>query len=150
MRKTRFYYLIEELDIDGDKQADGFLVSQYKLDKYKNKIFTKNKYITFEDFKNYAQQIKLKNSGGNPPNQVITMTVDEYNKLMQSKKQQETQVVTMTKEEFSNLMNNKSTNPPHIAVQGQQGTSFVSNVGSGIGLGLGFGLGNGLMESIFG
>ena len=35
------YYIIEELDIDGDSNPDGFLISQYKLDKQNNKIFTK-------------------------------------------------------------------------------------------------------------
>ena len=31
------YYLIEPIDIDGDKNPDGFLVSQYRIDKNGNK-----------------------------------------------------------------------------------------------------------------
>ncbi len=45
------YYLIEPIDIDGDKNPDGFLVSQYRIDKNGNKIFLKNKYITYKLFK---------------------------------------------------------------------------------------------------
>ena len=50
------YYIVEPIDIDGDKNNDGFLVSQYKFDKYNNKIFLKNKYITFSKFNSYIKK----------------------------------------------------------------------------------------------
>jgi len=80
MVKTRFYYLIEELDIDGDKQTDGFLISQYKLDRYKNKIFTKNKYVTFKDFKSYIAKFNENKIGGHSyPNYHYNNHNNNYN-----------------------------------------------------------------------
>jgi len=154
MVKTRFYYLIEELDIDGDKQSDGFLISQYKLDRYKNKIFTKNKYVTFKDFKSYIQKFNTnKTTGG------------FFNNHQNN--HQNNQIVTMTKQELNNLLNNQYKHhnynnnqyPPYITVQGNHGyqgyhghghgNTFFDNVASGFGLGIGFGLGDGLMEGFF-
>jgi len=60
--KNGLYYIIEPIDIDGDINSDGFLISQYKIDKNNNKIFTKNRYMTFELFKKKMNQIK---KGGN-------------------------------------------------------------------------------------
>jgi hypothetical protein len=62
--KNGFYYIIEPIDIDGDINPDGFLISQYKIDKNNNKIFTKNRYMTFELFKKKMNQMK---KGGNQP-----------------------------------------------------------------------------------
>ena len=36
MVNKKFYYLIEDIDIDGDTKPDGFLITKYKIDK-KNK-----------------------------------------------------------------------------------------------------------------
>ncbi len=62
--KNGFYYIIEPIDIDGDINPDGFLISQYKIDRNNNKIFTKNRYMTFELFKKKMNQMK---KGGNQP-----------------------------------------------------------------------------------
>ena len=61
MKQHKFYYIIEEIDINGDKQSDGFLISQYKLDKQNNKIFTKNKYVTYEKFRSVMNKYKKVN-----------------------------------------------------------------------------------------
>lgn len=155
MVKTRFYYLIEELDIDGDKQSDGFLISQYKLDRYKNKIFTKNKYVTFKDFKSYIATFNKNKIGGYSYN-------NHHNN---------NQIVTMTKTELNNLLNNqyKQPNynhnqyhyqhPPYVTVQGNHGyhghqghhgNGFFDNLTSGLGLGAGFSIGDGMMDGLFG
>ena len=48
----KFYYLIESLDINGDKNPDGFLITKYKINKKNNdKIFLVSKYVTFKNFK---------------------------------------------------------------------------------------------------
>jgi len=155
MVKTRFYYLIEELDIDGDKQSDGFLISQYKLDRYKNKIFTKNKYVTFKDFKSYIQKFNENKTGGffnnyknNNNNQIVTMTMEEYNNLRNN----------------PNQINNNNQYPPRIVIvdnnshqghqghqgyHGQQSNSFLGNFTSGLGLGAGWSLGDSAMDAFF-
>lgn len=160
MKQRKYYYLIEQLDIDGDKQSDGFLISQYKIDKHNNKIFTKNKYVTFKDFKHYAHKFitKSKKKGG-----------------LMKPNQQDFQVVYMNKEEFNNYMNNVNNMnkyppqhqhqyqyqqpypyqyPPAITVQGTQQSSFASNftsgLGGGLGVGIGAAVGDSLMEGLFG
>ena len=80
------YYIVEPLDIDGDSNPDGFLVSQYKLDRNNNKIFLNNKYVTFAKFNSY-----IKKKGGGKKN-------NNNNK----------DIVVLTNEQFNNLMNNKS------------------------------------------
>ncbi len=164
MKQRKYYYLIEQLDIDGDKQSDGFLISQYKIDKHNNKIFTKNKYVTFKAFKHYAHKFitKSKKKGG-----------------LMKPNQQDFQVVYMNKEEFNNYMNNVNNMnkyppqhqhqhqhqyqyqqpypyqyPPAITVQGTQQSSFASNftsgLGGGLGVGIGAAVGDSLMEGLFG
>jgi len=64
VKKQKLYYIIEQLDIDGDKNPDGFLISQYKLDKHFNKIFIKNKYVTFEFAKKKIQNFQSSNKIG--------------------------------------------------------------------------------------
>ena len=148
MKQRKYYYLIEQLDIDGDKQSDGFLISQYKIDKHNNKIFTKNKYVTFKDFKHYAHKFitKSKKKGG-----------------LMKPNQQDFQVVYMNKEEFNNYMNKYPPQyqqpypyqyPPAITVQGTQQSSFASNftsgLGGGLGVGIGAAVGDSLMDGLFG
>ena len=55
----KLFYIIEPIDVDGDKNPDGFLASQYRIDKYGNKIFLKNKYITVAAF-----NTRLNKNGG--------------------------------------------------------------------------------------
>jgi len=177
MSKRKFYYIIEELDIDGDKQADGFLISQYRLDKQNNKIFTKNKYTTFKDFNNYVRKNKgkLEKKGGQKSVGQL-LPVQNNNDL-----------VFLTKEQYNNFMNMKQTNqfphqhyndryrqqhypsnypsnypsyypshyqqhshqhPPPVMVQGSGG--FMSNLTSGIGIGAGVSIGDSLMDGFMG
>lgn len=59
--KKKFYYLIEEIDIDGDKNYDGFIITKYKINhKTMDKIFMKTKYVTIKDFQKKALEIRLK------------------------------------------------------------------------------------------
>ena len=60
------FKLIEELDIDGDKNPDGFLINLCTLDKNNNIIYLKSKYITFADYN------KIK-KGGNGNSVKITI-----------------------------------------------------------------------------
>ena len=46
----KYFKLIEELDIDGDKNPDGFLINLCTLDSNKNIIYLKSKYMTFEEY----------------------------------------------------------------------------------------------------
>jgi len=67
-KRKNVYYLLEPIDIDGDNNHDGILISKYKLDKNFNKIFIKNKFITFKDFnqhmKKFKSHINKKEKGG--------------------------------------------------------------------------------------
>jgi len=145
MKKNKYYYLVEPLDIDGDKNSDGFLISQYYITRNNHKIFTQNKYLTFKDFNIYVKNFKhkslLKFKGGQ----------------LQPQQQQQQQVVVMTPQEYNLYMNNKNQQiqqqPPHVIVNGNQpsfGNSFVSGLGSGVGVGIGFSVTDSIMDSIFG
>lgn len=60
MRK-KFYYLIEDIDINGDNNADGFIITKYKINsKTNDKIFLRTKYVSIEDFQKKALAIRLK------------------------------------------------------------------------------------------
>jgi hypothetical protein len=152
MRKTKFYYLVEPIDIDGDKNDDGFLISQYKIGKDNHKNFTKNKYLTFKDFKKYMEDFKHKSliryKGGSG-----------YHQYPHPHPQQQQQVVMMTPAEYNNYMNNMKYNyhnqpPPQFLVQNKSHSSFGSNfmngLGGGIGAGIGFGVADAAMEGLFG
>ena len=84
------YYLIEPIDIDGDKNPDGFLISQYRIDKNGNKIFLKNKYITYKLFK---EKIKSKSKSGGrivnnnlpPQPKIVYVNENGYNMNMNNK-----------------------------------------------------------------
>lgn len=138
MKKIKFYYLVEPIDIDGDKNSDGFLISQYKLTKNNHKIFTKNRYMTFKDFEIYIKDFKhkslMKFKGGYyqyPPNQQIAM---------------------MNNNGYNNYMNNYGYPPPYMIVRDDNngngfGSNFMRGLGNGIGAGMGFGLMDGLFDS---
>jgi hypothetical protein len=84
------YYLIEPIDIDGDKNPDGFLVSQYRIAKNGNKIFLKNKYVTYDKLKIYADKAaKLKKGGIRVPQQIpnnmVVLTPEQYNQMLNAK-----------------------------------------------------------------
>ena len=104
----KYFKLIEELDIDGDKNPDGFLINLCTLDK-NNIIYLKSKYLTFVEY----NKLKLKKKGGsensnniiiyrsmlikNPdiiniftsanPNRTIIIVNDDDKKLLPEKKE---------------------------------------------------------------
>ena len=89
MKAKKLFYIIEPIDVDNDKIPDGFLASQYRIDKYGNKIFTKNKYITFADFKSRINKKKggIKVPASKPKliknnNDVIVMSKTDFNNYM--------------------------------------------------------------------
>jgi hypothetical protein len=89
-KASKLFYIIEPIDIDGDKNPDGFLASQYKIDKYGNRIYLKNKYITFENLKQniiIAQQFKIGGANKKSKSNMIYMTTEEYNKFINSHQQ---------------------------------------------------------------
>lgn len=61
----KYFKLIEELDIDGDKNPDGFLINLCTLDKNNNIIYLKSKYMTFNKY------IKNKKWGSDNNNNII-------------------------------------------------------------------------------
>jgi len=147
MKKTKFYYLIEPLDIDGDKNNDGFLISQYKITKNNHKIFTKNKYMTFKAFNEFIKDFKhksaLKFKGGNnviPPQnqQIIVMTPEQYNNFMNSK---------------GNIQNNNQIQtqqtPTVIVRETEQKSSFGSSIAQGFGFGAGFSFSDNAVDALF-
>ena len=87
MKAKKLFYIIEPIDVDNDKIPDGFLASQYRIDKYGNKIFTKNKYITFTDLKS---RINIKKGGisfkptinNNENKEVVQITKEQFNQYM--------------------------------------------------------------------
>ena len=162
MKAKKLFYIIEPIDVDGDKIPDGFLASQYRIDKYGNKIFTKNKYITYSAFKS-----KLAKKGG------IKKALNSANpKLINNNND----VVVMSKADFNKFMNQNAYNqqyphnpnnpypqypqyPPGVLVNngdnnnnnGNQNT-FMGNManaaGQGFGAGFGFAAGDALFDGI--
>ena len=131
MRKTKLYYIIEEIDIDGDKNNDGMLISQYRLDKYGDKIFLKNKYVSFNDYYKHVKNLK---KGG----QIQNMNIDTNPKL-----------IVLTNEQFNALMNNHNkTQPLLLLVVVSNNGTFVEKLGVAAILGAGATAGNMLVESI--
>jgi hypothetical protein len=154
----KVFYIIEPIDVDGDKVPDGFLASQYRIDKYGNKIFLKNKFITFANFKS-----RINKKGGAQRNHPIKLKPNNNN------------VIVMSKEEYNNFMNQNAYNqqyphqpnnqypqypqyPPGVLVNnGQNGNgngqnTFMGNVanaaGQGVGLGFGFAAGDALFDGV--
>ena len=128
--KKRFY-LLEPLDIDGDKNPDGFLVSQYRIDKYGNKIFLKNKYVRYEILKTFN-----KNTGGAA--------------RRRSAKTNAPKMIALTQEQFNALMNSKQPNineQPRFIINGSNPT-FMSSLGNGSGTGFGLGVGASIGDAV--
>jgi hypothetical protein len=161
------YYIIEPLDINGDKNPDGFLISQYRLDKYGNKIFLKNKYVTYE----LAKKLLIKKGGYSssimkhkpkyvPQQKMIMMTEAEYNVFMNNKSHINHPHFNHThinQPHFNNPHFNQphinhphfnhthNQYPPEIIVRNKNGT-FGENFGEGLGLGMGLGIGFNITE----
>jgi len=63
---SKFYYLIEDLDITNDNIADGILVRQFKIDNKKDMfIYTKNNYISKEVLEKIINDILKSNTKTN-------------------------------------------------------------------------------------
>lgn len=148
IKKTKFYYLIEPLDIDGDKNHDGFLISQYKITKNNHKIFTKNKYMTFKAFNEFIKDFKhkslLKFKGGNNaiPQQnqkIIVMSNEEYNNYMNNRGNNQN----------NNQIQNNQTPPPVIIRETEQRSSFGSSIAQGFGFGAGFSFADNAVDALF-
>jgi len=166
------YYLIEPIDIDGDKNPDGFLVSQYRIDKKGNKIFLKNKYITYKLFK---EKIKSKTGGKNnvknipPQSNVVYVNEKGYNANMNTKYYpNHNQPYRSNSQEYPYNPHQNPYNPhqnpynphqnpynPHQnpynqpQVMVRDNNSFGGNLMSGVGLGLGFSFGSNVMNEFF-
>jgi len=128
--KKRFY-LLEPLDIDGDKNPDGFLVSQYRIDKYGNKIFLKNKYVRYEILKTFN-----KNKGGAARRRSANTNAPK--------------MIALTQEQFNALMNSKQPNineQPRVIINGSNPT-FMSSLGNGLGTGFGLGVGASIGDAV--
>jgi|688.fasta_scaffold742125_2 hypothetical protein len=100
------YYIVEPLDIDGDKNPDGFLISQYRIDRNGNKIFLKNKYATYESVKLFYKN-KRGGVGNNITQKTVTLTEEQFNELMNNKQQQyqqQPEVVIRNTEHFTDSM----------------------------------------------
>jgi hypothetical protein len=172
MKQRKFYYIIEEIDINGDKQSDGFLISQYKIDKQNNKIFTKNKYVTYEKFKSVMQKY---NKGGfakpilpNNNNEVVFITKEQFNEYMNNKDFNKVQSRRHYNSynsydddyhyhgrHYNNGYHHNrhyppqsyQSHPPHVAVQGSGG--FMSNFVAGAGIGAGASVADHAIDGLF-
>lgn len=168
MKSKKVFYIIEPIDIDGDKIHDGFLASQYRIDKYGNKIFLKNKYISFADFNSKINKnggakkrvkipkVKLQKNNNN----LIVMTKDEYNNFMNqnayyqqypnNQYNQYPQYPQNPPKVLINSGNNIPYNPNNQYNQyNGNDNSFMGNMTSGLGLGVGLGFGMEAGESLF-
>jgi hypothetical protein len=176
MDYKKVYYIIEPIDIDGDNNPDGFLASQYRIDKYGNRIYLKNKYITFKALhKNMilAQKFKKGGIGKIKPkttpkkrtastNKIIVMTQEEYNKYMNKplqppqyqqqhpqQQQQQYQQQQYQQQQYQQYQQYQQ-QPPNVLInQGSGGNSFMGNVQTGLGLGIGLGVGEVMVEGLF-
>jgi hypothetical protein len=157
------YYIIEPLDIDGDSNPDGILISQYKLDKYNNKIFLKNKYITFLKLNNFIKK------GGDSDYHSNKRHHQHYPYHPEQKQN----IIVLKPEEYNAYMNNKIPpqqllNNPHILQHHNQhqyhnqyqqqpiilrdnhSNSFGNSFMSGVGGGAGFGISTAIIDALFG
>ena len=161
MKAKRVFYIIEEIDVDGDNIPDGFLASQYRIDKYGNKIFLKNKYITFADLKSRVKSkggAKSKSKSKLEPNNsnVVVMTKDEYNRFMnqnafnQQYPNQPYPYQPYPNQPYPNQQYQQY--PPNVLVNnGNNGnnSSFMTNLGNNFAYGAGAGVGLAAGDALF-
>lgn len=156
------YYIIEPLDIDGDSNPDGFLVSQYKLDKFNNKIFLKNKYITYSKLNNYIKKggnssysYKKNHHNNNHHNNqnMIVLTPEQYNAFMNNKNPQQYPFQHQNQHQNHNYQQQHQYShqyPPPVMIRNNHSGSFGSSLTSGFGIGIGAAAGSTLFDSIAG
>ena len=166
MNAKKLFYIIEPIDVDNDKIPDGFLASQYRIDKYGNKIFTKNKYITFANFKSrinkkggsslYHSKPLLKNN-----KEVVQISKEEYIQFMNLKLkpgQLPPDVLINNGPQYPQYHHNGHPQyphnygppnyPPNGHNTGNTGNTFMDNVGYGVGAGVGLAAGDALFDGI--
>lgn len=109
MPKKNYYYLVQHLDIDGDKNPDGFLITKYKIDKNNNRIFLKSKYVNTlllnKVVDKFQKKLSKKMKGGADSK---VNNLDEINQLKEKIKQLELNVQhqKMQKNLQANMKNN--------------------------------------------
>ncbi len=168
MVNKKFYYLIEDIDIDGDTKPDGFLITKYKIDKKnKDKIFLKSKYVSFQNFKKKLNKIKKTLKGGddfmdfgennhhkkhhqNHPHNYNNYPPN-YHPNQKYPPHVYNNVPYMNNREFNNYMNNNNNYPnqPQVMVayhRPDMGTAFMEGLGGGLGAGIGLGIMDGLFD----
>ena len=143
------YYIIEPLDIDGDTNPDGFLVSQYKLDRNNNKIFLKNKYITFSKLNNYIIKKGGKSkskSKANENDKLIVLTPEQFNQFMNNKIQSNNpqQYPQQYPQQFPQQY------PPQVMVRDNNSGSLGNTVASGVAIGFSASAGHAIFDAMFG
>ena len=165
MKAKKLFYIIEPIDVDGDKIHDGFLASQYRIDKFGNKIFLKNKYITFANFKLRLNKKKggitsnsFKPMLNNNNKEVVQISKEEYIQFMNQKLKpgQYPPDVLINNGQYNGHYNGhhgpyNGHNGPYNAHNGNQNT-FMGNManaaGQGVGLGVGFAAGDALFDGV--
>ncbi len=109
MPKKNYYYLVQHLDIDGDKNPDGFLITKYKIDKNNNRIFLKSKYVNTlllnKVVDKFQKKLSKKIKGGADSK---VNNLDEINQLKEKIKQLELSVEKekLQKNRQANMKNN--------------------------------------------
>ena len=161
--KKGFYYLIEDLDIDGDYNSDGFIITKYKINQKTNdKIFIKTKYVTFENFKKIMQ--KNNKHGGNIfknglfPTKIHDMVPQGYQggyrrgypqgypQGYQQGYPQGYPPHNIGYTNGTNFMNNQ--NPDRITIASDK-PAFFDHVKAGFGTGLGWAAADNIVDSVF-
>jgi hypothetical protein len=176
MVNKKFYYLIEDIDIDGDTNPDGFLITKYKIDKKnKDKIFLKSKYVSFQNFKKKLNKIKKTLKGGddfmdfgdnnhkkhphNHPHNYNNYQNHHHNHRGYNNfppPHAYNNVPFMNNNEFNNYMNNNkypnqynAQNQPQVIVahhNRDMGTALAEGFSGGLGAGLGLGIMDGIFD----
>ena len=133
---TKYYYIIEGIDIDGDKNEDGFIISRYKIDKNGNKIFIKTKYLTFDELKLISNKVKFMSGGvvnnNKQQQQLIVLTQGQLNQLLQKNQNQ-----------------NQQQPPQYVVANNDNSPSFMGKIGDGFAYGLGFNASDAVFDAIF-
>jgi len=152
--KKRFY-LIEPLDIDGDKNPDGFLISQYRIDKHGNKIFLKNKYVTYEYLKTLKKKNKIggrMNGNFNGNGNVRIMSDQEYMDYLNYKNQKRQYQQPYSRQYSQQYQQPYYQQPPEIVIRNTE--NFTDSMKRGFGAGLGMEaaefVGSGITNLLFG
>lgn len=141
----KFYYLIEDIDIDGDKNSDGFLITKYKIDKKTlDKIFIKSKYVSFEKYK----KIIKKNKGGDNSHYYHNQHYNQPRNQFQNYNN----IPYMNHNQFNKYMNNPQSynqHQPQVLIahhQPNMAASFMDGLSGGLGAGIGLGIMDGIFD----